>query len=70
MSEGRIIPNAQAALDVVRTGYTTDENSFNDLIMAELSLLMARMDLANFRMEKRLAVAEIERLIGHGLTSP
>ncbi len=67
VSGGRIIPNARAALDVVRSGYTTDENNFNDLIMAELSLLMARMDLANFQMEIRLAVAEIERLIGHAL---
>ena len=67
VSGGRIIPNAQAALDVVRSGYTTDENNFNDLIMAELSLLMARMDLANFRMEAHLAVAEIEQLIGHAL---
>ncbi len=64
VSSGRIIPNSRAALDVIRTGYTADENNFNDLIMAELSLLMARMDLANFQLEMDQALVEIERLTG------
>ena len=65
VSSGQIIPNSQAALDVVRTGYTSDENNFNDLIMAELSLLMARMDLAGYERDMRVALSEIARILGH-----
>jgi cobalt-zinc-cadmium efflux system outer membrane protein len=64
---GQIIPDARAALSVVRTGYVADENNFNDLIASELSLLMADMDLANIRLDRRLALIEIERLIGKDL---
>jgi hypothetical protein len=66
---GRIIPNAQAALDVVRIGYSGNENSFSDLIGAELSLLEARNDLANIRMDRRIALAEIERLMDRSISS-
>jgi hypothetical protein len=65
VSRGRVIPNSRAALDVVRAGYTAQENNFNDLIMAELTLLMARMDLSNFELDKRLSLVEISRLMGH-----
>lgn len=65
VSRGRVIPNSRAALDVVRAGYTAQENNFNDLIMAELTLLMARMDLSNFELDRRLSLAEIGRLMGH-----
>ena len=64
VSRGRVIPNSQSALDVIRSGYTTGANDFNDLIMAELSLLKARMGLVDHEKEKRLALAEIERLLG------
>jgi hypothetical protein len=61
---GRVIPDARAALDVVRIGYSGDENTFSDLIGAELALLDARNDLANIRMDRRIAFAEIERQMG------
>jgi outer membrane protein TolC len=62
-----IIPAADAALNVVRSGYTSNENNFNDLIGSELSLLMSRMDLANIEYERRNAYIEIEKLIGHSI---
>jgi len=66
---GRIIPEANAALSVVRTGYVANENDFNDLISSELALLMARMDLADIQLERRNALIEIERLIGRSIGS-
>jgi len=68
VSRGRIIPNANSALSVIRTGYTADENNFNDLIMAELSLLMARMDLADYDRDMRIALSDVERIVGHGIS--
>lgn len=65
VSLGRVIPNSQAALDVIRAGYTAQENNFNDLIMAELTLLMVRMDLSNFELDRRLSLVEIGRLMGY-----
>ncbi len=66
---GKILPDAQAALDVVRIGYSGNENSFSDLINAELALLEAGNDLANLRMDRRIALAEIERLLDRSISS-
>lgn len=63
----RIIPDSKAALEVVRKGYSSDENNFNDLISSEMALIMARMELANIQNEKLHSEIEIERMIGHSL---
>ncbi|MCX6646330.1 MAG: hypothetical protein NTY09_08235 [bacterium] len=59
-----VIPDAQATLDVVRIGYSGNENNFSDLIGAELTLLDARNELAGIIMNRRVALAEIERIVG------
>jgi hypothetical protein len=64
-----IVPKAKAALDVVRRGYSANENDFNDLISAELEYLMARMELATTRFERQKAFIETERLIGRSIKS-
>jgi outer membrane protein TolC len=61
---GEVIPDAQATLDVVRIGYSGNENNFSDLIGAELTLLDARNELAGIVMNRRIALAEIERIVG------
>jgi len=66
---GKVIPEAEAALKVVRVGYSSNENDFNDLIGSELTLLMARMELVNVSLERRHAVFELERLIGKELAN-
>lgn len=66
---GKVIPDAQAALDVVRRGYSADEYNFNDLIGAELTLLMARMDLTNIRLDRRKTLIELERLFGRDINN-
>ena len=65
---GRVIPDARATLDVVRIGYSGNENSFSDLINSELTLLDARNELANISMDRRVALAEIERLVGKAIS--
>jgi outer membrane protein TolC len=64
-----IVPKAKAALDVLRRGYSANENDFNDLISAELEYLMARMELATTRFERQKAFIETERLIGRSIKS-
>jgi len=65
---GRVIPDARATLDVVRIGYSGNENSFSDLINSELTLLDARNELARISMDRRVALAEIERLVGRAIS--
>jgi hypothetical protein len=64
---GTVIPRARAAFDVTRMGYSADEYTFSDLVGAELALLTARTDLADIRLNGRLALVEIERTIGRDL---
>lgn len=59
-----IIPDAKAALSVVRAGYSAGNNDFNDLTNAEIALLMAQMELSNISYERRESLIEIKRLIG------
>lgn len=63
----RIIPDADAALKVVRSGYSSGENDFNDFINAEMTFLMARMELTDIVLQKNQALIETERLVGYEL---
>jgi hypothetical protein len=63
----QIIPKAKAALDVVRRGYSSNENDFSDLISSEQAYLMARMELVNTTYERRVAQYEMVRSFGRNL---
>lgn len=63
----QIIPKAKAALDVVRRGYSSNENDFSDLIDSEQAYLMARMELVNTNYERRIAMFELVRTFGRSL---
>jgi hypothetical protein len=62
-----IIPQASAALDVVRTGYISGDSGLSDLIDSELALLTARIELSNTVKDRKISLVELERLIGKSL---
>ena len=66
----RILPKAEKAAALVRTGFDAGKFGFLDLVDTQRTLTEARLAYWDKLLELNLALAELEALAGHTTESP
>jgi outer membrane protein, heavy metal efflux system len=67
--EGTVVPRAEQALELARTGYTVERSTYLEIRDAARTLLDARKTLLEIRIERARTVAELESLLGRPLAT-
>ena len=67
---GVVVPRAEQAVELARTGYSVDRSTYLEIRDAQRTLLEARQTLSEIRIERARTVADLEALLGTTLAVP
>jgi cobalt-zinc-cadmium efflux system outer membrane protein len=65
-----MLPSAQSAFEAANKGFTAGKFNFLDVLDAQRTMGQAKSQYIQALLEAHLAVAEIERIVGHAALSP
>ena len=68
--QGAVVPRAEQAVELVRSGYSVDRSTYLEIRDAQRTLLEARQTLSEIRIERARTMADLEALLGTTLAAP